>query len=39
MNGGTEGEGGLVYGIAPVEPERAEIERKPPESGTVDTTL
>ena len=37
-NGGTDGEGGSFYGMAP-EPEPAEIERKPHVSGNVVTVL
>ena len=44
MNGRTDGEGGSLYGMAPLEPEPlepepAEIERKPHESGNVVTVL
>ena len=39
MNGETDGDGGSFYGMAPVEPEPAEIERKPHESGNVVTVL
>ena len=39
MNGGTDGEGGSFYGMAPVEPELAEIERKPLESGNNVATV
>ena len=39
MNGGTDGEGGSLYDMAPVEPEPAEIERKPHESSNVVTVL
>ena len=35
MNGETDGDGGSFYGMAPVEPEPAEIECKPDESGNV----
>ena len=35
MYGGTDGEGEPLYGMAPMEPEPAEIERKPHESGNV----
>ena len=37
MNGGTDGESGSLYGMAPLEPKPAEIERKPHESGNVVT--
>ena len=39
MNGGTDDEGELPYGMATVEPEPAEIEHKPHESGHVVTVL
>ena len=37
MNGETDGEGGSLYGMAPMKSEPAEIERKPHESGNVVT--
>ena len=39
MNGGTDGEGESFYGMAPVEPEPTEIERKPHEIGNVVSVL
>ena len=33
MNEGTDGEGGTLYGMAPMEPEPGEIERELHESG------
>ena len=39
MNGGTDGEGGSLYGMASMEAEPAEIEPKPHESGNVVTAL
>ena len=39
MYGGTDGAGEPLYGMAPIESEPAEIERKPHESGNVFTHL
>ena len=39
MYGGTDGEGEPLYGMAPMESEPAEIERKPHESSNVVTVL
>ena len=39
MNGGTDGEGGSLYGMTPVGPEPAEIEHKTRESDNVVTVL
>ena len=36
---GMDGEGGSFYGMSPLEPESAEIERKPHESGNIVTVL
>ena len=35
MNGGTDGEGGSLYGMVLLEPEPVMIERKPHKSGNV----
>ena len=39
MNRGTDGEGGSLNGMTPMEPEPSEIERKPHESGNVVAIL